>query len=78
MGLGNIGDLMKMKSAWDKFTRSHPRFPQFLYAVKQKGVPEGTILGVTVEYPNGEKIATNIKVTAEDLDLFDSLSKLGK
>ena len=78
MGLGNIGDLMKMRSAWEKFSRSHPRFPQFLAAVKQKGVPEGTVMGVSVEYPDGSKLETNLRVTAEDLDLFESLSKIGK
>lgn len=78
MGLGNIGDLMKMKGAWDKFTRSHPRFPQFLYAVKQRGVPEGAVVGVSVEYPDGQKMETNIRVTQEDLELFDSLGKLGR
>ena len=75
MGLG-IGDFMKIKSAWDKFTRSHPRFPQFLNAVKTAGIPEDTVLGVSVTYPDGRKLETNLKVTAEDLDLFQELSKI--
>ena len=75
MALG-LGDIMKVKSAWDKFTRNHPRFPQFLNAVKGKGVPEGTVIGITLDYPNGERLETNIKVSAEDLDLVETLKKV--
>ena len=78
MAFGNIGELLKMKSAWDKFTREHPRFPQFLYAVKQKGVPEGTVIGVSLDYPDGTRMETNIRVSGQDLELFESLGKLGK
>lgn len=75
MALG-LGDIMKVKGAWDKFTRNHPRFPQFLNAVKVKGVPEGTVIGITLDYPNGERLETNLKVTAEDLDLVETLKKV--
>ena len=75
MALG-LGDIMKVKSAWDKFTRNHPRFPQFLNAVKGKGVPEGTVISITLDYPNGERLETNLKVSAEDLDLVETLKKV--
>lgn len=77
MGFG-IGDALKVKGAWDKFTRNHPKFPMFLSAVKAKGVPSDTVLGLTVEYPSGEKLATNIKITEQDLELMQELGKLGK
>lgn len=77
MGLG-IGDAMKIKGAWDKFTRNHPKFPMFLNAVKAKGIPADTVMGLTVEYPNGEKLATNIKITEQDLELFNEIGKLGR
>lgn len=75
MGLG-LGDIWKIKAAWDKFTRNHPKFPAFLNAVQTKGVPEDTVLGLTVTYPDGQKLETNLKVTREDLDLIEELRKI--
>jgi len=74
MGLG-IGDVMKIKGAWDRFTRNHPKFPAFLNAAKAKGIVEGTVIGITVTGPEGETLTTNVKVTAEDLELFNTLTK---
>lgn len=74
MALG-IGDVMKLKGAWDKFTRNHPKFPAFLNAAKSKGIVEGTVIGITITGPEGETITTNVKVTESDLELFDTLSK---
>ena len=75
MALG-IGDAMKLKSAWDEFTKNHPKFPAFLAAAKAKGITEGTIIGIKITGPEGEAIETNIKVQAGDLKLFDTISKM--
>ena len=69
----DIGALMKLKSSWEKFTRNHPKFPAFLNAVKSQGITEGTVLEIKVTNPGCETITGNIKLTAEDLDLFKSL-----
>lgn len=74
MALG-LGDVMKIKGAWDKFTRNHPKFPAFLNAAKAKGVYEGTVIGITITGPEGESLTTNVKVTEEDLELFNTLTK---
>ena len=77
MGLG-LGDIMKIKGAWEKFSAAHPRFVMFLKTTKEKGFPAGTVFEVSVTYPDGEKLATNLKVTEADLDLINTVSKLGK
>ena len=69
----NIPDLMKLKNAWDTFTNDHPKFPMFLNAVMAAGIKEGTIVAVSVTQPDGKVIDTNIKVTAADLELFETL-----
>jgi len=68
--------LFKMKGMWDQFTRNHPKFPLFLRAAQQKGIQEGTILAVSITTPAGEKLETNLRVTAEDMQLFEELKKL--
>ena len=68
-----IGDIAKAKQAWDTFTRNHPKFPAFLNAVKAKGIQEGSVIAITVTGPEGESLETNIKVTAEDMNLMNLL-----
>jgi len=75
MALG-LGDVLKLKGLWDRFTRNHPKFPSFLNAAKAKGFPEGTVLAFSITYPDGQTLETNIKITADDLDLFDTVSKM--
>ena len=68
--------LFKMKGMWDRFTENHPKFPLFLRAAQQKGIQEGTILAVSITTPSGEKLETNLRVTADDMLLFEELKKL--
>lgn len=75
MALG-LGDVMKLKGAWEEFTRNHPKFPAFLNAAKAKGITEGTIIGIKIVSPDGEAIETNIKVQPDDMRLFETVSKM--
>ena len=68
-----IGDIAKAKQAWDVFTRNHPKFPAFLNAVKSKGIKEGSIIDIKITGPEGESLETNIKVTADDMNLMNLL-----
>ncbi len=68
--------LLKIKGMMDQFMANHPRLPQFFQAVKMNGIPEGTIIEATITYPDGRKMCSNIKVKAEDLELFEQLSQM--
>lgn len=72
----NPASLFKMKGLWDKFTANHPKFPKFLLAAQQRGIQEGTILAMSITTPSGEKLETNLRVTAEDMELFKELKQL--
>ena len=65
--------MMQFKNTWDGFTQRHPKFPQFLSAVQQAGIPEGTIIEVQITSPDGKTFTSNMKVTAEDIDAVKSL-----
>lgn len=69
-------DIMKFKSLWDNFTTRHPKFPMFLNAVLQTGVSEGTIFEIQVKNPDGKEYASNLKITKEDLELFEKLKNM--
>ena len=65
--------LLEIRNLWSAFTRRHPKFPQFLTAVQQTGIPEGTVIEVTITPPDGKTFTSNLKVTAEDIDAVKSL-----
>ena len=37
MGIGNIGNMMKVMNAWNTFKKNHPKFPAFCSAVSRRG-----------------------------------------
>lgn len=72
----DLSMIMKMKGAWDTFTRNHPKFPMFGKAVMSKGIKVGTIIDINITDPDGTPIGTNIKVTEEDLELFEMFKNM--
>lgn len=65
--------LLELKNLWSAFTKRHPKFPQFLSAVQQAGIQEGTIIEVQITSPDGKTFTSNMKVTSEDIDAVKSL-----
>jgi hypothetical protein len=74
----NPAALFKIKSAWDKFAANHPKFPMFLQAVSQSGIKEGYIIELKITTTEGKDICTNVKLTESDMELFQTLSEMGK
>lgn len=72
----NFSDMMQVMSAWNTFKSNHPKFPAFCKAIGKKGIREESIIEITVTLPDGEKIATNLKVQASDLELIHTLTNL--
>ncbi len=73
MNMPDMGAMMKVIGAWNKFKENHPKFPAFISAVRRKGIKEDTIIAISIIDPDGEKIETNLKVMASDLELINSL-----
>ena len=68
--------LLKIKKAWDTFTKSHPKFPKFLEAVHQNAMEEGTVIEIKVTSETGQALGTNVKLTKSDVELFRELTEL--
>ena len=64
--------ILKYKS---QLEGNHPRAAEFVKKVIMSGLPEGTIVEVSVTKPGEETKTSNIRVTREDLDLFDEVRK---
>lgn len=64
--------LMKIKGLMEQFQANHPRVPMFFKDAMQC-VEEGTIIEIQVTTKEGKNLCTNMKITAEDLELFEQL-----
>lgn len=73
---GNMGMVMQLMNAWNTFSQNHKKFPMFLKAVESRGIKEDTVVDIAITFPDGEKLETNIKVCASDLELFNQLKNL--
>lgn len=76
----NPAMLMKLMSAKNKFVQNHPKFEAFVKAVFMGGggIPEGTVIEVTVTKPGEMPISTNLRIQQSDLELMDDLRNLAK
>ena len=72
----NPAKLFKIKGSWDKFVKNHPKFPQFIDAVKDTGLEEGSVIAITVTTSEGKELSTNIKVTRSDKEMLSDLTEL--
>ena len=75
----NPAMLFRLKSSWERFTATHPKFPLFLQAASKNDVlRENTILEINITTPEGRDISTNLQLTAEDLQLFSDLKEMAR
>ena len=75
----NPAKIFQLKASWDGFAAAHPKFPLFLRAVSDGNVmQEGTIAEITITTADGRKYETNLKLTANDLQLFDDVRQIVK
>lgn len=73
MNMGMIMKLMKEKNA---FVRRHPKFASFFNRVSQNMIEEGTVIEIMVTKADGERLTSNMKVMAEDIELLQGLQNL--
>jgi hypothetical protein len=72
----DLSAVMRVKGAWDTFTRNHPKLMPFVQAVGREAIADGTIIEVKVTSPQGKEYNTNMKITQSDLDLFDQMKTM--
>lgn len=71
----NIQSMMQMKKTWNTFTANHPKFPGFLKAA-QGTLREGTIIEFKITTPEGRTIESNLKLTASDMELMETIRQM--
>ena len=64
--------LLKYKS---KLEGNQPKAAEFIKRVIMPGLPEGTIVEVSITKPGEDTKTSNIRVTKDDIDMFDEVRK---
>lgn len=67
--------LLQLKPLFEQFRDRHPKFVQFFGCAGQS-LGENALVEISVTDPEGKKIVTNMKITAEDLELYQNLQSL--
>lgn len=68
--------LLQLRPLVTQFQNAHPKFMQFIAAVGQSGMKEGTVIEISITDPEGKNLCTNMKLSKDDLELFESISEL--
>lgn len=69
----NPQNMIQFMSAIAAFRNNHPKFAEFVGRFMKSGIPEGSVIEITVTRPGEESVTTNMKVMQEDLELLQAL-----
>ena len=72
----DIGSIFTLKQSWNRFCADHPKFPEFLLAVKNRGLTENTELTFVVTYPDGQNMKAGVRLKPSDVETFEKLIAL--
>lgn len=70
--------LFKLKGLWDRFSKNHPKFPNFIKEFRKKGLKENAIIDFKITYDDNTTIETNIKIQKDDLSIIEELKSIKK
>ncbi|MCR4762313.1 MAG: hypothetical protein K5696_02175 [Lachnospiraceae bacterium] len=65
--------LLQIQQRFAQFQQDHPRFVPFAGAVKETALYEGTVIDIKVTSPEGKSLATNIRLTENDVETLRML-----
>ncbi|MCR5594923.1 MAG: hypothetical protein K6G12_03680 [Lachnospiraceae bacterium] len=65
--------LLAAMSSFNTFKSNHPKFVNFIDMIFKTGLPEGSIIEISVTKPGEEKMTTNMKVLESDIELMNAL-----
>jgi hypothetical protein len=72
----NPAALGKLKDQIVTFQYTHPKFVSFMKDTLSTGIPESSVLEISITKPGTEKVTTNIRVQQSDLELLDNLKSI--
>ena len=68
--------MMQFLAAINTFKSNHPKFASFIELVIKGGMPEGSVIEITVTRPGEDPVTANMKVLPSDFELIQSLKDM--
>jgi hypothetical protein len=68
--------LGQLKPMWGRFKMSHPDFMAFVNKANSRGLQRGSVVSITLTTPSGEKMETELTLTAEDIQMVDTIKSI--
>ncbi len=72
----NAQTMMQLIGALGTFRKEHPKFAGFLELMLKSGIPEDSIIEVTVTKPGENPVTANMKVLQSDIELISALKNM--
>ena len=66
--------VLQIKDKIDTFRREHPKMLSFLGMINRKALSEGSVLEIKATSVDGQEYVSNIRVSANDMELIKLLS----
>lgn len=71
----NPAKLLKFRKEWGEFEERHPKFVRFIMTIARNGILEGSIIEIKVTAPDGTVTESNMRVSAEDMEMVKGLQE---
>lgn len=72
----NPQSMMQFMGALNTFRTNHPKFAGFIGVFIKSGIPEGSVIEITVTKPGEEPVTTNMKVQQSDIEFMQALKSI--
>lgn len=72
----NPQSMIQFMNALNTFRANHPKFAGFIGMFLKTGIPEGSVIEITVTKPGEEPVTTNMKVQQSDIELIQALKSI--
>ena len=70
--------IMQLQQRFQVFQQEHPKIIAFFKALGNDSMQEGTIIDIKVTTPDGKEIASNMKITENDIATFKQMMEISK
>lgn len=68
--------MMQLIGALGTFRKNHPKFASFAEIMLKSGIPEDSVIEITVTKPGEESVTANMKVLQSDIELIQALRNM--
>ncbi len=72
----NPQSMMQFMNELNTFRTNHPKVAGFIGMVMKSGIPEGSVIEITVTKPGEEPVTTNMKVQQSDIEFMQALKNM--